>query len=146
MARRKKLAPDPSIGHDLDDEQKAQKDLLKRVEFLHHVHRKWNLHYIIAIKGDTYETIALEFNLKPEKLREFNDIDDESLVPATGDRVWVEPKAKATPEHFDYYTVRKGESLWSVSQEFGVRLKSLMKLNDIKRGQDVAAGDQIKLR
>jgi hypothetical protein len=146
VARRKKLAPDPSIGHDLDDEQQAQKDLLKRVEFLHHVHRKWNLHYIIAIKGDTYETIALEFNLKPEKLREFNDIDDESLVPATGDRVWVEPKAKATPEHFDYYTVRKGESLWSVSQEFGVRLKSLMKLNDIKRGQDVAAGDQIKLR
>ena len=67
-------------------------------------------------------------------------------MPATGDRVWVEPKAKATPEHFDYYTVRKGESLWSVSQEFGVRLKSLMKLNDIKRGQDVAAGDQIKLR
>lgn len=146
LAHRQKLKPDPSIGHDLEDEEKARKDLLKKVEFLHPLHRKWNLHYIIAIKGDTYETIALEFNLKPEKLRDFNDIDDESLAPAIGEKVWVEPKAKETPEHFDYYTVHKDETMWEISQEFGVRLKNLLKINNLKRGQEPNTGDMIRLR
>lgn len=144
VAYRHHLAPDSTLDPELDE--KARKAMLKKVEFLHAVHRKWNLHYIIAMKGDTYESIALEFNLKPDRVMAFNDIEDAHAVPAIGDWVWVERKAKSAPENFDLYTVREGESLWVIAQMFGIRLNSLLKLNDMKKDTEVEEGQQIRLR
>ena len=76
----------------------------------------------------------------------FNDIEDAHAVPAIGDWEWVERKAKSAPENFDLYTVREGESLWVIAQMFGIRLNSLLKLNDMKKDAEVEEGQQIRLR
>lgn len=144
VAKRVKLKPDDSIGHDTDE--KGGRKMLKKVEFLHHLHRKWGLHYVIAMRGDTYESIALEFNLKPVQVRDFNDIDDLGATPAIGDKVWVEKKAKQAPEGFDIYHARQGDTPWSIAQDFGVRLGSILKQNHLKSEDPLAPGEPIKLR
>lgn len=144
IAKRTKLKGNESSTQENDAE--THRKQLKKVEFLHHVHRKWGLHYVTALRGDTYESIALEFNLKPNKLREFNDIDDSSTVPATGDKVWVEKKARQAPQGFDFYTAREGDTPWSIAQDFGVRLHSILKYNHLDGGSTLQAGQEIKLR
>ncbi len=145
LAQRKSGKPHREFEEETNG-KKTAREQLKKVEFKHYVHRKWGLHYVIAQHGDTYKDIALEFNLKVNKLMEYNDVCDDIAVPVIGERIWVEPKAKHAPERFDIYTVRDGEGIWEISQEFGIRLSSLMKLNGLKKGEDVATGQEIKLR
>ena len=95
--------------------------------------------------GDTLSGIARLFRTSVDSIVKLNAIENPDRI-FPGQRLYLRVDPSVPYACCDSYTVRKGESLWSVSQEFGVRLKSLMKLNDIKRGQDVAAGDQIKLR
>lgn len=144
VAKRVKLKPDQSIGH--DDSQKASDEILKDVEFLHHLHKKWGLHYVIAMRGDTYESIATEFNLNPGKLRKFNDIDDKSTTPATGDKVWLEKKARQAPQGQSIYFTQEGDTPWSIAQDFGVQLSSILRLNQLKNEEAPAPGCPIKLR
>ncbi len=145
VAHREHLSGGDAIGHEPDE--KEQRALLKKVEFLHSVHRKWGLHYVIAMHGDTWESIALEFNLKPDKLRAYNDTDpDLNPVPAVGERVWVEQKAARAPEGFETYEVRPGDTPQSIAQEFGIRLGNLERMNLLKAGAVLSPGQRLRLR
>ena len=141
MAHRQRLKPDPSLGHDDASTRKSAKFLPH-----HHLHRKWGLHYVIADQGDTYESIATEFSLKPRDLRQMNDVPDAYAVPGVGDMVWVEKKAKQAPADFAVYTVRRGDDLWLVSQAFGLRLKSLARMNDLPTDAVLQPGQKLRLQ
>ena len=44
------------------------------------------------------------------------------------------------------HNVCEGESMYSIAQKYGIRLKSLYKLNDLKPDYVLCVGDQLKLR
>ena len=147
---RKRAKPDKKersgIDHDLKSSNSKDKEVLTRVTALHSVKRKWKLHYVVTVAGDTYEAIAAEFNLKTSKLLDFNDIDDARTQPAPGTIIYVEKKASKAPEGFDTYTIREGDTPWSIAQNFGIKLSSLLKLNEIKRTSVLHPGDTMQLR
>ena len=134
------------IDHDLKSSNSKDKEVLTRVTALHSVKRKWKLHYVVTVAGDTYEAIAAEFNLKTSKLLDFNDIDDARTQPAPGTIIYVEKKASKAPEGFETYTIREGDTPWSIAQNFGIKLSSLLKLNEIKRTSVLHPGDTMQLR
>ena len=134
------------IDHDLKSNKDEGKEVLTRVTSLHSVKRKWKLHYVVTVAGDSYEAIAAEFNLKTSKLLDFNDIEDARTPLTPGTILYVEKKASKAPEGFDTYTIRRGDTPWSIAQSFGIKLSGLLKLNEISRDSVLHPGDIMQLR
>lgn len=99
--------------------------------------------YVIVKDGDTQESIAADFDLKAWIIRKFNDLGpNEKLKP--GDIIYIQPKRNKGKS--ETYVISKGESLHSVSQKFGVKLKKLKKYNGLDEGKEPAPGTKIRLR
>jgi len=104
-------------------------------------------YYVIAREGDTYASVARLVKQKEEKLRKYNDVDvKRALTP--GDVVYLGKKRrKAAPTmKRRYHVMEAGESLYSISQRFGIRLKSLCKMNPISRNYHFKVGDEIRIK
>lgn len=102
-------------------------------DVMHNVHRKWGLHCVKVVAGDTWESIAKEFNMKESKLLGFNDVKDKKpSPPLPGTMVYLEKKNHSSQQGYERYTVREGDTLWSIAQTFGIRLDDLMKINHLK--------------
>ncbi len=101
--------------------------------------------YIEAKEGDTYEAIAAQVDVRVHKLLEYNDLAFDSKIKP-GDRIYTQPKRrKAVIEH-EYHTVKQGETMYSISQQFGVKLRYLYKWNDMPVGAQPFMGQVLKLR
>ena len=75
----------------------------------------------------------------------FNEIPKDFPLQAN-DIVYLEKKKKrANKPHFDY-VVRIGDSMHSISQQFGIQMKSLYKLNKKDKDYIPEEGDVLKLR
>ena len=74
--------------------------------------------------------------------RSFND----RLVE--GDIVYLKKKAKRAPKNYKdrLHYVRAGESMYSISQLYGIRLKYLYKLNNMRPDDNITVGDGLRLR
>lgn len=84
--------------------------------------------YIVVRAGDTWKSISKEFDISQKKLRKYNDLyKGYELQP--GDILYLEKKnRKAQKEHI-IHVLRAGESMYLISQKYGIRLKNLYKLN-----------------
>ena len=102
-------------------------------------------YYIIAKEGDTFESIAKLFAMSPKTLRKFNDISPKS-EPHEGDVIYIERKMSRWEGKDMLHTVSKGETLHFLSQLYGIRLKPLAKMNDMKSETELREGQQLRLR
>lgn len=102
--------------------------------------------YVIARPGDTFKSIAKEFDLKKKNVRKYNELPKDYTFRG-GEIVYLEEKRKkATQDHISY-AVKQGDSMYTISQMFGIKLKNLYQLNGMK--EDAPApnvGDIIWLR
>ena len=98
-----------------------------------------------ARNGDTYQQIAAEFSIKVSTIYRYNDVEPGERLEE-GSIVYIQRKKRSAPRGNDLYTFKKGESLWSVSQWYGIRLNALCRKNRLKRGEAVVEGQQISLR
>lgn len=85
--------------------------------------------YVIVKKGDTYYRIAKEFGLSLKQLYRYNDFAPNKDLLEVGDIVNVQPKRAKGKQKTIKCTSEK--SIRQVAQEEGVKLTSLMKLNNI---------------
>lgn len=100
--------------------------------------------YIRCKKGDDLASIAKEFDISKSKLRKWNDLTKASVLNE-GDIIYLQKKSKKASKEFTTHTVRGGESLWSISQTYGVTVMSLIKRNDLASAT-VTAGQVLNLR
>ena len=130
-------------------DKKTKKDKKKPAlpAAMHPVSRRWGLHCVKVIAGDTYEGIAEEFNMKLDKLLSLNNLDKKHAgEPQPGDLVYLEKKNKQAQEGHDMYRTRKGDTLWSIAQTFGINVKDLRKLNHFDSHHEPTEGETIALR
>lgn len=133
------------IPSKVDKPQKEQH--WKHPVLRHPIKRRNGLNYIMAVLGDTYQDIANEFNLKLGKLLDYNDISNTQQQPEVGEIIYVNNKhSEAQGEHYQYRVKDDGETLWLVSQLFGIRLKDLAKINNLKPDATLHKGDLILLK
>lgn len=102
--------------------------------------------YIVARQGDTMLSIAEEFGISKRKLICYNDL-YKGYVPVRGDIIYLGRKHRKAQKPHVQHTVTDGESMYIISQKYGVRLKRLYKMNDAT--PDTYApmvGDVIRLR
>lgn len=94
----------------------------------HAVRRSRGLHYVVATPGDTYASIAREFNMKCSQLMAFNDAEVDGEIKAW-EEVYLEEKHDAAPEGIKRATIGEGESIHSLAQRYGMKMSALLALN-----------------
>lgn len=128
-------------------EDKQQRPKRDHPLFRHPTKRRHNLNYIMAVLGDTYKDIADEYNVKLSRLLEYNDLPEGSKEPQVGEIVYVNKKHSESQGVHELYRVKDdSETLWEVSQMFGIKLKDLAKINNLAPDAVLHKGDLIKLK
>ena len=89
--------------------------------------------YIIARQGDTWKNLSKEFDISIRKLRKYNDL-YKGYELQEGDILYLEKNNRKAPKGMYVHVLRNGESMYSISQKYGIRLKRLYKMNKMDFG------------
>ena len=101
--------------------------------------------FVIAAEGDDINSLSQSLKISIKRLRKMNDLTEDGDF-AGGDPVYIKPKAKRSENGHLLHTVREGESLHTISQTYGIRLKNLATMNHLTDDGRIFAGQQLKLR
>ncbi len=92
---------------------------------------------ILAIEGDTPERIASRADISLKRFLKFNDLEEnDRIIP---NQVYY-LKKKDHKAQVAFHTVRGNESLWQISQMYGIHLQDLMDKNRIPTVQKLGKG------
>ncbi|MBO4465984.1 MAG: glucosaminidase domain-containing protein [Bacteroidales bacterium] len=110
------------------------------------IYQKNGVACIYSVAGDTYDSIALIYDLFPREILRFNDLKEaEELLPGT--IVYIQAKKSKAAKGLDKYIVSEdGESLREISQRFAVRMRSIEKRNKLKKGVPLVMEQELRLR
>ena len=101
--------------------------------------------FVYSVPGETYSDIARANGLFRKEILRFNDLTEESdLLPGTV--VYLQKKKKQAAKNIQMHIVDGDESLRDIAQRYGVRMKSLEKMNSFVSGTELREGDVVKLR
>lgn len=106
-----------------------------------------NVDFICAKQGDTWQSLSDLYNKLPWELQSYNDI-PKHFPPAIqeGQVIFLQPKRSKAAPQFEAHPIIKGETMWSISQQYGVKLSRLYKMNRMLEGSEPKAGEVIYLR
>ena len=139
----------PESPNALEEAEVAQeKELREEFHFQmgRKIYKQNGVPFLYAMEGEDYRTIAEENNIIYKQLLRYNDLGaEERLLPGTV--VYLQAKKNQTRKGLDKYIVeRDGESLRDICQRFGVKQKSIQKLNGFAPSHSLREGDTILLR
>lgn len=109
------------------------------------VYKTHGLIYVIAEANDSFEEIADDLNFNAKKLVTYNEIPARFPLQK-GDIVYLEKKKKRADKPYYTHKVQIGESMHSISQQYGMQIKQLYKINDKNAEYVPTEGDILKLR
>ena len=101
--------------------------------------------YVVARDGDTFQVLGKEFDISWKKLVKYNDLHKEYTLEE-GDVIYLKEKKKKAAKSYTVYVVRDGDSMHSISQKYGIRLKNLYKMNRKEADYVPEVGDRLRLR
>ncbi|MEG1793448.1 MAG: glucosaminidase domain-containing protein [Rikenellaceae bacterium] len=107
------------------------------------VYRNNKSDFVLSVVGDTYTSLAERLNMKAEKLARYNDAKVDAPV---GKVVYIQRKASKGPKGLNYHVMKEGETMYLISQRYGISHKWLCNLNDKARGETPRVGERIRLR
>jgi LysM repeat protein len=118
--------------------------VLPKIEATRHtVQTHFKTNYILAQKGDTYYKVAKEFEMALWQLYKYNDCNNNTKLIA-GERIYLQPKRNKVNSKI--HTVKEGETLRSIAQIKGVKLKKIIRKNDLTLESQITVGQKIRLK
>ncbi len=102
-----------------------------------------NIKYVISKNDETFQDISKELDIRLWQLYKYNDI-DENYVLNKGDKIFIQPKRNKSK--IQTHRVKKGETIRSISQKYGIKIKKINKRNKNKINFPLVEGDILKLR
>lgn len=109
------------------------------------VYKRNGVPFVKAMEGESYASIASANNLFLREILKYNDLAAEAPI-APGTEVYLKPKKGQAVKGLDKHVVEEGETMRSIAQRYGVRLKNLYKINEMADDSIIREGDIIKLR
>lgn len=131
--------------YEYDSSKKKKREKKNEPIVQHTIYRSGGLLYVHAKAGDSLEKIAKSVGKSARKLSKYNEIPkDFPFQP--GDIIYLEKKKKKADKPHYEHVVQIGESMHSISQIYGIQVKSLYKIN--KKAEDYIPeeGDVLRLR
>ena len=111
----------------------------------HQVFKVNGVKFVTSNSGDTYVAIADEFNLSEARVREYNEIDSNTSL-SIGIRVFIESKKNKASTESETHVVQDSESMYSIAQDYAIKVESLYLLNKIPFTEGASLGQALKLR
>jgi len=113
---------------------------------LHPIHIYNDNYYLYAREGDTFRLIGEEVEISYRQLARYNERNKNDVLHK-GDIVYLKKKRKKAEKQFKNrpHTVKPGESMYGISQMYGIRLKSLYKKNKLSADYQIRVGDKLKV-
>jgi len=103
--------------------------------------------YIVAKAGELVDDIARRADISTKRVIKYNEkINSGKQSLKENTYVYLQCKRKNYRGKKKWHIVKAGETLFSLSQQYGIRLKNLYKRNRLSEGQEPAVGESIKLR
>ena len=123
------------------------KDLSSNGQPLHSIKVFNKNYYLIARRGDTFKSIADEIGISYQKIAKYNERDKHDRLEE-GEIIWLKKKQTKAPKDYKgrLHYVKAGESMYSIAQKYGIRLKNLYKMNRLKPDYQIKVGDALRLR
>lgn len=101
---------------------------------------------VVAKPGDTWKSLSGELSISVKKLLKVNEA-VESVELCAGDYVYLEKKRKKAAKTVGvWHKIQSGESMYSISQKYGVRIRNLYKMNYKDAGYTPISGDLLRVR
>ncbi|MDR3119475.1 MAG: glucosaminidase domain-containing protein [Mediterranea sp.] len=126
-------------------DRKGGKSAPEKPVLQHQVYLFNHLTYIIARNGDTFESLSKETGLSRRKLIKYNDLHKDYTL-TDGDIIYLRRKNKKAAKNYLQHTIKDGDSMHSISQMYGIRLKSLYKMNRKDPDYIPETGRSLRLR
>ncbi len=116
----------------------------KRIALIPEPHRSaWRYHRVAA--DDTLATVAHTYRISESELAEANQLrEGQTLAGVDGLVVPLAPVVERTA-HASLYTARRGDTLVSIADRFGVSLDQLRRWNSIAAGVSIAPGRKLHI-
>ena len=123
---------------DAIEEQVPQVMSVSRVEVSEN-----NIRYVLAEQGATPQSIAERHQMGSWQVVKYNDVAKNTrFLP--GEVVYLQPKRNHAK--VDQHTVNQGESLRDISQQYGVKISRIAKMNGMEEDQTLQPGEVLSLR
>jgi LysM repeat protein len=100
--------------------------------------------YVVTKEGDDLRKLAQDLEMNHGMIARWNDMDKNAKLVA-GQKIYIQPKRNASKTNAEHVATA-GETLWDVSQQYGVKLKKLAKYNGLNQDATLNAGQKVALR
>ena len=113
---------------------------------LHAIHIYNRNYYLYARRGDTFRSIANEVGISYRKLAKYNERNKNDELHE-GDIIYLKKKRTRAEKRFrkQRHVVQPGESMYTISQLYGIRLKSLYKKNNLLPDYQIRVGHKLRV-
>lgn len=139
---------DKATKYDHFMEKRSYKDASTAMGgMLHPIHSYNKNYYIVARSGDTFKSLGKELGLSYRKLAKYNERKkNDKLVP--GETIYLKKKQKKADKTYKNrpHVVKAGDSMYSIAQYYGIRLKSLYTKNGLSPDYQIKVGDRLRVR
>ena len=95
--------------------------------------------YVVS-PGDTIDIIATRYNTTPEELYQINGFLNPNEPLTVGQRIII-PIPRM--DLFEYYTIKKGDTLYNISKKYDLNSGELAKLNGLNTNEYLYVGQVI---
>ncbi len=111
----------------------------------HTVYKSNRVKFVVANAGDSFESLSDELNISVKKLIEFNELDaNYKLKP--GMQIYIKRKKSKAAYGIDSHVIKSGETMYTISQTYAIRLVKLYELNNMPYTETARIGKVLKLR
>ena len=127
-----------------DEVQTEEEEFIKRTINKYVVEIN-NVRCTLLYPGESITSISMKYDIPKEKILEYNEVVTEANIKE-GDIVFLEKKKTKYNGSRDYYNVKENDTLYEISQQFGIRLSNLEKMNGIDLFTKLKVGRRLKLK
>lgn len=111
----------------------------------HIIYKCNRVRFIVSENGDTFGSISDELGISEKKLREYNEVDN-NYVLKPGTQLYIQRKKSKAARGNESHVIKKGETMYTISQTYAIRLEKLYNLNQMSYTEGAIVGKVLKLR
>ena len=108
------------------------------------VARRDSWRYHVVTEGDTLASVAREYRVSLADLAAANEVGEDAGIDGMEALVVPQPLRAESGGHGAYYRVRRGDTLVTIADRFGVTLSDLRRWNHL-RGNAIGAGHRLRV-
>ncbi|MFV0275207.1 MAG: LysM peptidoglycan-binding domain-containing protein [Bacilli bacterium] len=98
----------------------------------------------VVKKGESLYNIANKYGVTVADLKDFNNLTSDNIYPGVVLKIPIKTEIPNKPSEYDIYTVKAGDSLYSIANKFGITVSDIKQLNALTNNT-LSIGQQLRI-